>query len=393
MNNISLKFFTGSVLLSALIFTGCGGENPRNSEDVSTLNPHKINLRTTGGTNSSWHGDVSMSANYTDGNFAINVLFDQGITSDVKHIHLYIDVDDNPNTGFSYGNISGADYLIEDGHLFSSTSNSDWGWQWEEELDYQKNYVGNNGYQLNVSRITSILEVNNADKLNISIGAVNSQWSPVGDFTPLQSVYINFDGGYTPDPVVTPDPVEPVQYGTIYEDAENGIGDWWRASGQHTPTSGTLANGNSYVKLGTDWLQTGADSWINRAEYHLLIENYEDTILSVDIVGDGIPMHHYILGVDVRTSYGNRRLMWDSFYNHEGMPAERFNDANGLVSMIFPSPVELVRGYDFSDVNLQETFRVDLEAALRQFEPNNEILSIVTFFATGGNLDNIRLSN
>lgn len=421
MNDNYLKLLTGSVLLSALIFTGCGDANPRNSENVNVLQPHQINVRTSSSyseevidNGDEWYKNVSISSIYdrTDENdhkLSLDIVFNQGISSKIKHIHVYMDTDNNANTGFSDSTITGADYLIEDGVLFESKSDTNWMWTRMEKLDYKTTKEANNLYNIKISSgsgaLMSTTDIDNIKNLNISIGAVDDQWENVGHFVPLQNVKINVEGGdgssivepINNNPIdqipVNPDPVEQ-QEGTLYEDAENGIADWFTSTGQYTPqrrTPGYKNQSQAFVKLKTDWIQLGPDSWKNRSEYHLLMDNHEETILSVDLVGDGEEMHHYILGADVTTTQGVRRLLWDSFYNHENMPAEKMVDNNGITFMIFPSPVEMVRGYGFSDVNLQENFKVDLEAALRQFEPNNEILSVNTFIATGGNLDNIKL--
>ena len=147
----------------------------------------------------------------------------------------------------------------------------------------------------------------------------------------------------------------------------------------------------AFVRLPNHWTQDENVQWHNSAEYHLALNDTQHTVLSVDLVGDGTPIEHYVLGAKVTTSNGERYLLWDSFYNHENLPASRRVYDNGAIYMVFPSPVEMVRGYDFSDPFLSENFTVDLEAALKQFEPQNKILSVDTFIATGGQLDNIKL--
>jgi hypothetical protein len=99
-------------------------------------------------------------------------------------------------------------------------------------------------------------------------------------------------------------------------------------------------------------------------------------------------MPHYKVGVYVQTIKGRRALLWDSFFNHGNV--EAFSDGRWLS---FPSPVEHVRGYEVGlSIDTWSHFRVDVEKALQQLEPDNEIVTIDTFFATGGFLDNIKLS-
>ena len=61
--------------------------------------------------------------------------------------------------------------------------------------------------------------------------------------------------------------------------------------------------------------------------------------------------------------------------------------------MAFPSPIELVRGFGYEERTVWAHFSVDLVSYLHRFEPNNVILSVEGFIATGGDLDNIRLSS
>ena len=174
---------------------------------------------------------------------------------------------------------------------------------------------------------------------------------------------------------------------TIYEDAEFGLADWEIISGDYHPQRRT-ANGHTFVKLPTQWI----NRYTNRAEYHLAMNNSSQKVLSVDIGGDGERMPHYVLGVRVSTPLGVRRLMWNSFYNHSNIPA-KMRVYGSTAFMTFPSPVEQVRGFGYSDVNLWENFTVNLEDALHYFEPDNTILSVDYFLATGGNLDNIMLKS
>ena len=54
-----------------------------------------------------------------------------GVEDKKSHVQVFIDADNNPRTGYSKGDIRGADYLLEDNHLFRRKENSSrWsGWQ------------------------------------------------------------------------------------------------------------------------------------------------------------------------------------------------------------------------------------------------------------------------
>ena len=194
---------------------------------------------------------------------------------------------------------------------------------------------------------------------------------------------------------------------TVYESAENGIsGDWDTVSGPYAPLLVSDGFNSSYaIKLTTDWVSNTH----NDAEYHLdLHHNVSQKFLEVDVGGVGVSggrpggkhsnspagyMPHYIIGVQVSTLDGERTMYWDSWYTHEGFTAHRTDYGNGYISLVYPSPKELVRGYGYADINLWERHRFDLDAWLQILEPDNHITSVNTFIATGGFLDNITLKS
>ena len=187
---------------------------------------------------------------------------------------------------------------------------------------------------------------------------------------------------------------------TIYEDANNGISSKWKTvSGIFQPKAI-----NGAVKLTTNW-ETNTH---NSSEYQLPMNNDKQTILEVDIGGVGAVgghiggihayapagyMAHYGMGVIVETTNGIRGMTWDSFLNHEDVDAYINDYGDGNVELIYPSPIEQVRGFGYTDINLWEHFRVDLNAYLQQLEPGNKIIKVKTFYSGGGYLDNIKLSS
>lgn len=186
---------------------------------------------------------------------------------------------------------------------------------------------------------------------------------------------------------------------TLYEDAENGLNpNWTRISGSYNPR---LANqgyqSNKALVLVPQWVSNTS----NIAEYHLpLNSDNSKKVLEMDMGGLSqykLPNNsrygyipHYNVGVTVHTRNGTRRMIWDSFFNHGNVPP--FSSSNGT-QLNFPSPVEHVRGYSYEpDITKWEHFKVNIEQQLRILEPDNSIISIDTFSATGGFLDNIKLS-
>ncbi len=191
---------------------------------------------------------------------------------------------------------------------------------------------------------------------------------------------------------------EIVPLGIIYEDAENNISsNWIQILGNYKPlrVSGGFKSKGALV-LTPEWI----DDYSNIAEYHLDMNNTTHKILEMDMGGlkdyrlPNLPnfgyIQHYSVGVYVNTSNGKRAMLWDSFFNHGHV--EPFKKGKWLS---YPSPVEHVRGYKEVgglDIDKWVHFRVDVEKELQKLEPNNKIISIDTFFATGGFLDNLKLS-
>ncbi len=187
---------------------------------------------------------------------------------------------------------------------------------------------------------------------------------------------------------------------TMYEDADNGISSAWKTmSGPFVPEAI-----NGAVKLTTNW-ETNTH---NSAFYELPMDNDKETILEVDIGGVGAAgghiggihayapagyMAHFGMGVIVETTNGIRGMTWDSFLNHENVDAYINDYGDGNIELLYPSPIEQVRGFGYTDINLWEHFKVDLNAYLQQLEPGNQIIKVKTFYSSGGYLDNIKLSS
>ena len=462
MTNKTIKLITSSTVLASLLLTGCG-ESIRDNMDNSTPTAHFIKNRTAVSPATPIKENVDQWQNYnkittsydmtdaTDHKLNIDITFEQGISNNAKHFQIYLDTDFNASTGWSYGDKDmatvGADYMIEDGSLYKSTSNTAWKWDFVDKVDFKAIKEANNLFNIKITgssaKVMSITDIENVKKMNISVEPVDANWEDTNNFVSNQVINIQTIGAATPNtgldigivdkpnpiinnPVVV-NPVQPnnpvveapvvevpvvevpvvqapelvnpevplVSKETIYEDAENSINaNWVTIKGQFTPqrkTPGFKNNSKAFVKLQNEWVPLGGELWENKSEYQLPMNNDTQKILSIDVVGDGEQMQHYTLGVKVTTEKGERTIQWDSFYNHENLEAKREVYPNGEILITFPSPVELVRGYEFSDPNLNNHFQVDIEKALRKFEPNNRIVSVDTFVATGGNLDNIKL--
>jgi len=192
---------------------------------------------------------------------------------------------------------------------------------------------------------------------------------------------------------------------TVYEDAEDGISnEWVHISGNFAPRQTLQGGFNSLATLVLmpEWI----DNFSNIAEYSLnLHQNTKEKFLEMDMGGlPDYPMwhrngilngyvSHYSVGVTVTTTQGTRRMIWDSFYNHGDVQAFKRDYGNGNIWLHYPSPVEHVRGWGYAPLDQWDHFKVDIQDELQKLEPNNEIISVDTFIATGGLLDNLKLSS
>ena len=192
---------------------------------------------------------------------------------------------------------------------------------------------------------------------------------------------------------------------TVYENGENGLSPHWiHQTGDYAPIHVDDDGFNSIgaLALVTEWVYNTT----NLALYYLPLNNTTQKILEMDVGGLSnfhIPnkpanqigyMSHFAIGVGIHTTDGKRRMLWDSFLNHQNVdPYRTTNDEGGNVWLYYPSPVEHVRGFFGIDIHQWGHFRVDIETQLQILEPGNEVVSVDYLFLTGGFLDNIKLSS
>ena len=172
-----LVLLAGSTVLATGLLTGCGEGR---SESTSLKKPFDTRKVTR---SRDWTWNVGTDATFVDGKtkkFSLVTHFHDGIPKEVQHLQTFIDVDNNPNTGFSYGEdswrISGADYLIEDGSLYESTSTSKWRW----------NYIGEMSFVRRISHNKPIADISTTNKnlvalfdsshINVTIEPFDKNW-------------------------------------------------------------------------------------------------------------------------------------------------------------------------------------------------------------------------
>jgi len=195
MKNYVYMFLATSILF----FTGCDSytvveEQPHEQIDI----PRPVN------TEDIWHHtqyvniDTSYETNISTPLISLYINFIKAISSDVKHFQIYIDSDNNPSTGFSGGQdhyeIIGADYMIEEGRLFKSTSTT--AWTWSLNTCCSPTYTQETGVDGSLSikstfkNIAIFQDGIKARTINISIEPVNAQWQDTNNFVQTQTITV-----------------------------------------------------------------------------------------------------------------------------------------------------------------------------------------------------------
>ena len=111
----------------------------------------------------------------------------------------------------------------------------------------------------------------------------------------------------------------------------------------------------------------------------------------------GVASHVGNFGVLVKTSKGNRRIIFSSYMNHPG------NDFSGLPPEEWQKPYLSSGGYQHNHPGPTDYYlatrngqfihyKIDINERLKVLEPDNELISIMLFTTAGGDFDNIALS-
>ena len=180
---------------------------------------------------------------------------------------------------------------------------------------------------------------------------------------------------------------------TLYEDAENGTNpNWVHVSGQY-PLSRITPGFNSIgaIRFRAYWTQGGT---YNPTEFKLPLNggNTTEKVLEIDMRARSNP--HFNFSLLVQTKDGRRLVVWDSFYNHNGVGRtviEPFiSHSNGNTILNNPAPDDY---HYFGNRNVFRHYKINVEKTIRHLEPDNELISIDAFIVTGGEYDNIKLSS
>jgi len=178
---------------------------------------------------------------------------------------------------------------------------------------------------------------------------------------------------------------------TMYEDAEDGISpNWVHVAGKYdmsriTPGFDSLGA----VRFMAYWLNNGT---YNPTEFRLPLNNNFEKFLEIDMRANDNP--HFNFTLLVETKNGERLVIWDSFFNHNGNNHSVMDpfmiEKNGNVILNNPAPDDY---HFFGSRLIFRHYKINVEETIRLLEPDNELIRIDAFITTGGEYDNIKLSS
>ena len=217
--------------------------------------------------------NVDIGADIEDDNLLVSLESDNGTLQQNGHFQIFIDTDNNSQTGYSSGDISGADYLLEDGDLYTSTSNSDsWSWAWLDSIDYYDDEIP---YYLDKTVALTALSINGNTTIKIGVHALHSNWDFSANYhgSSMQEFLLEQNGSSssssTPSPMSVYNQAYQENYNSdtineILDNASNAyvLIDPFQA-GVSNYVSAIKNNGNQvsgYISVGT------GENW--RSDYH-----------------------------------------------------------------------------------------------------------------------------
>jgi len=203
---MSLALITATVLT----FGGCGGTSTSSEpivEQTNSYTPHHITREYTGAEEPLNYEDfaakIDIQAIYKSLNIInkkealhINIASTEPVvTYDMAHMQVYLDIDNNISTGLTLGDdiyaIKGADFMIEDNHLFKSTNPTDWEWEYVADVTVDEEGLGSDDPALYSKHITipsELIAHKNIKKVNISIEPIDENWDDTNNYVPATSV-------------------------------------------------------------------------------------------------------------------------------------------------------------------------------------------------------------
>jgi len=191
VKNLSNPFFI--TLFSSVVLTACGGGTGANQDTAGTQSePTQVTAKNWQNAQAKLDSNATLTAKtitrhrrITQTQFISTSYLQLKINGSVDkpaHKQYFVDIDNNPATGFQFENElwsakSGVDYLIQDGMLYKSTAN-DSSWSWELVKTVSKN--ASTGIELLLSRQHDFEPLCN--DLNIAYIERDSDWNVIDYF-------------------------------------------------------------------------------------------------------------------------------------------------------------------------------------------------------------------
>ena len=169
-------------LVATLLLVGCGGDSSSSNDDVKA---HKYSMKVNrygweyvNRPNESRLGILSKAIDNND----IKIYLEKGSLVG-EHIQFFIDSDANEATGYRDDLVDGADFLIEDGRLYKSNSNSGI-WDWEK-LGLVEFSNSDSSIATSVSK--ELIE-NIEEKFRVVAVSLNDDWKGISSISMKQIV-------------------------------------------------------------------------------------------------------------------------------------------------------------------------------------------------------------
>jgi len=177
-----------TLVTAGLLLTGCGSD----AKKASSAQPHKKVQRAV---YQDWTWDVGSEASLNNGRFTLYNTCYSGLPGELKHFQVFLDT--KPHQGYTASGtweISGADYLVEDGVIYQSLSDSQWRWKRLGNVTFKVETI--NGYKTIWLSDNKYLANNiNSKQINVSIETYDSAWN--GEYTTvvLNKISVSGKGG------------------------------------------------------------------------------------------------------------------------------------------------------------------------------------------------------
>ena len=201
------KHFIVSIGILSIVhlFNGCGTTDTAASatDNTATPKPHKVTRKYTGMEKPLNYEDfaahIQMHAKIAQNSLDIEIDTKENvITYDMAHMQVYIDIDDNPITGLRMGegiySINGAEYMIEDNHLFKSLSSNTWEWEYVADVTNRDEGLLSpqpTQYRKFISIDFTLFDVSKLkNMISISIEPIDENWEDTNNYVPTRRLAV-----------------------------------------------------------------------------------------------------------------------------------------------------------------------------------------------------------